>query len=119
LRARLASAPACFEFSVQTQSNSRTMPVEDASVEWPEAIAPFVPLARIEIPAQHFASNARTEQCENLSFNPWRALPEHRPLGGISRARRAIYEHMSSFRHQRNQIEPSEPNALMTQDAPH
>ncbi|MEK1942330.1 MAG: hypothetical protein AAAB16_18325, partial [Pseudomonas sp.] len=37
------------------------------------------------------------------SFNPWHALPEHRPLGGINRLRKAVYEAVSAYRHERNQ----------------
>jgi hypothetical protein len=33
-----------------------------------------------------------------MSFNPWHALPEHRPLGDMNRARREIYWAMSAFR---------------------
>ena len=37
---------------------------------------------------------------ENLSFTPWHSLPEHRPLGGINRARKAIYRAISRQRHE-------------------
>jgi hypothetical protein len=32
-----------------------------------------------------------------------RCLPEHRPLGGVSRARRQVYQALSTVRHERNQ----------------
>lgn len=88
------------------------MPIEDPSVEWSVMRSPPIVLARIEIPMQDFSSRERSEQCENLTFNPWRALAEHRPLGGISRARRAIYAHMSKYRHRRNKLTSAEPRTL-------
>jgi hypothetical protein len=33
-----------------------------------------------------------------MTFNPWHALPDHRPLGGFNRARREIYRAMAEFR---------------------
>ena len=39
--------------------------------------------------------------CESLSFNPWNALVDHRPLGDFNRARRAIYTAMAAFRAER------------------
>ena len=41
---------------------------------------------------------------ENMSFSPWHALEEHRPLGGINEARRRIYRDLSKFRHDQNKI---------------
>jgi hypothetical protein len=46
---------------------------------------------------------------ENLSFTPWHALPEHRPLGGINRARKVIYDLISTFRHRENDQPRREP----------
>ena len=31
------------------------------------------------------------KRCEAMSFTPWHALKEHRPLGGINRLRKAVY----------------------------
>ncbi|MCZ6772554.1 MAG: catalase family protein [Proteobacteria bacterium] len=113
LGARLAADDACFEFSVQFQSDAASMPIEDPSRKWSESRSPFIPVAKIEIPAQAFDSPGRMAFCENLSFNPWRVLPEHRPLGGISRARRVIYDEISKFRRDRNRIVADEPRNLM------
>ena len=46
---------------MQFQTNPRTMPIEDASVEWNERESPYVPLARIRIPKQAI-DEADTEQ---------------------------------------------------------
>ena len=87
------------------------MPIEDPSVRWDEGAAPFRKVATLEIPPQDFDTPERQHFAENLSYNPWRCLPEHRPLGGISRARRQVYRALSAYRHDRN-AEPSvEPEA--------
>ena len=44
-----------------------------------------------------------------MPANPWHCLPEHRPLGGINRARKIIYETMSKYRHARNSALRDEP----------
>ena len=75
------------------------MPVEDASIEWSEHSAPFRKVATIVIPPQTFDTPARMTFCENLSYTPWHSLPEHRPIGGINRARKVVYEAISKMRH--------------------
>ena len=47
--------------------------------------------------------------CENLSFTPWHTLLEHRPIGGIQRARKEIYQTISKVRHELNQQPRKEP----------
>lgn len=106
---RLAATPACFEFGVQLQKDPVAMPIEDPTVEWSEAVSPFVPVARIEIPAQKLDSAAQDAFCENLSFTPWHASPELQPLGAINRARKAIYEQISKIRHTQNAVPRTEP----------
>ncbi len=100
-----------FDFAVQKQLDADTMPIEDPGVRWSEQASPFIKLATIRIPLQEFDSAAQREFGENLSFNPWHSLPEHRPLGGINRARRIVYETISRFRHERNQVPQVEPTS--------
>jgi hypothetical protein len=98
---------ACFALQVQLQDPTQYMPIEDPSVEWDEAISPFITVANIRVPAQDFDSTEQNLFCDNLSFNPWQALPEHRPLGGINRLRKSVYEAVSVYRHARNQQIPA------------
>lgn len=98
----LDRVPACFALQVQRQNPEHYMPIEDTSVAWNEDIAPFETVATIKVPAQDFDSREQNLFCDNLSFNPWHALPEHRPIGGINRLRKAVYEAVSVYRHQRN-----------------
>lgn len=98
IRARLAREEAAFELMVQPQIDARRTPIEDAAVEWREQDAPYVPVARIRIPVQSLDDAARRARCEEVAFNPWHCLREHRPLGSMNRARREIYRAMAEFR---------------------
>ena len=106
-----ASGDAVFDFGIQFQTDERTMPIEDASVDWDEAVSPFHKVGTLTIPAQVFDTPERREFGDNLSFDPWRCLPEHRPLGGINRARLQVYEALSKFRFRRNEVPQAEPDA--------
>lgn len=106
---QLKAGEALFDFCVQFQTDARAMPIEDPRVEWSESASPFRKLATIRILQQDCDSPQQRAFAENLSFTPWHALPEHRPLGGINRARKLIYEAMSTFRHGRNQAPRREP----------
>ncbi|KQT42994.1 catalase [Aureimonas sp. Leaf454] len=97
------SQSATFELRAQLLTDRATMPVEDASVIWPEARSPHLPLARITVPPQPVWDAARAEGAdESLSFSPWQGLAAHRPLGSIMRARRPAYDMSASFRASRN-----------------
>ncbi len=99
-----------FEFQVQTQTDPVAMPIEDPTRLWDETISPFVTVGRLRIPTrQAFDTTERDRFAENLSFTPWHALPEHEPLGGINRVRRAVYESLSDFRHALNRVPREEP----------
>jgi uncharacterized membrane protein len=89
-----------FEFQVQRQADHKSMPTEDPTRPWDEGISPFETVARLRIPTgQAFDTEDRDRFAEGLTFTPWHALPEHEPLGGINRVRRAVYESLSEFRH--------------------
>ena len=104
--AQLSGDEARFDFSVQVQTDSLMMPVEDPTVDWG---APYQKVATIRIPPQEFDTPERNTFGENLSFTPWHSLPEHRPLGGINRAREAIYRAISKQRHELNGVPRREP----------
>jgi hypothetical protein len=77
------------------------MPLEDATAEWRERDSPFMHVARIVIPRQDVDAPGRDTQCEQMAFNPWHCLAEHRPLGNMNRARREIYAAMAKLRAER------------------
>ena len=106
LRAELAQTGACFIFQVQVQNpDADGLSLDDATRAWPEQDAPFTPLATISIPPQDFSDDEQAQFCENLSFKPWHALPEHRPLGQLNRLRRHAYPASSGYRHEQNETE--------------
>jgi len=107
MTAHLKNEDACFDFMVQLQVPGKNMPIEDTTVEWSESDSPFVPVARIEIKKQAFVENQET--CENLSFNPWHSLPEHRPLGVMNRVRKPLYLEVARYRRSMNNAPLCEP----------
>lgn len=109
LRQSLLSGSASFEFFVQFQTNTQTMPVEDPTIEWSEEISRPIKVATISIRSQRFESPEQQRFCENLSMNPWHSVSEHRPLGGINRTRKVVYDTISELRHEINKEKPIEP----------
>lgn len=89
-----------FEFQVQLRTSEQTMPIEDASVEWPEGESPYRTVAHLLLPRQEITLLLQQDANKNLSFNVWHALAAHRPLGGINRVRRWVYAISSDWRHQ-------------------
>jgi hypothetical protein len=98
LRAHLAQTEGAFDLMVQFHVDEHQTPIEDATVEWTQERSPWQAVAQIRIPRQAIDDAARSGRCEQMAFNPWHARSEHRPLGGMNRARREIYRAMSEFR---------------------
>ncbi|MFV8132666.1 catalase family protein [Streptomyces syringium] len=98
-----------FDFLVQVQTDPHRMPIENASVVWPERLSPFVPVATLRLPRQEFDTTQQFALADRLSFNPWHALPEHRPLGNQNRARRTIYLQLSRLRQSMNGTPHEDP----------
>jgi hypothetical protein len=105
----LAADEAIFDFMMQVQKDPVRMPVEDASVEWSENESPSIKVATLRIPPQSFRTREREELAEDLSFSPAHSLIDHRPIGGINRARIEIYRYLSEFRHKHNDKHLIEP----------
>jgi len=97
------------DFRIQLQTDSFLMPIENAAVLWPQQLSPRVSVATLRIPRQKFDSPAQINFEKQLSYNPWHCIPEHRPLGNQSRARKRMYLALSTFRHQMNAIPHYEP----------
>jgi hypothetical protein len=109
---QLDQGDACFDFMVQLRKNPLNMPIEDPTIEWNEEDSPFIPVAKITIPRQEFVSLKQVSFCENLSFTPWHTIPEHRPLGGINRVRKVVYDTISRIRHELNGEQRREPTGF-------
>jgi hypothetical protein len=103
LQQHLSRDDATFDFKVQLRTDAASMPIEDAGVEWREDRSPFVKVATLRIPKQQFRTPERDALSEALTFSPGHALVEHRPIGGVNRARMRVYKEQSAFRQQRDQ----------------
>ncbi|PRY57192.1 catalase family protein [Glycomyces artemisiae] len=102
-----------YELRAQLCTDVERMPVEDASVLWPEELSPHQSIAVLSFPAQEAYSDERRRWADDvLSFNPWHALEAHRPLGSIMRSRRRAYPRSSEFRHTYNGIAEHEPSSI-------
>lgn len=112
LEETLRSQQVLFEFQVQLRTSTETMPIEDATVEWPETESPYRTVGLCLIPRQEISALQRTNACRNLSFTVWHALAAHRPLGGINRVRREAYRVSSLWRHQAAGVEVREPESI-------
>jgi hypothetical protein len=108
-----ANEGAEYDLRAQLCVDEERMPVEDASVLWPEDLSPHQVVATLHLPAQDAYSDARRRYADDvLSFSPWHALEAHQPLGSIMRSRRAAYPSSSEFRHRLNGVELQEPSTI-------
>jgi len=99
-----------WELRVQLCTDLDAMPIEDASVAWPEDQSPYVAVARISVPPQAAWSEARSAAVDDgLAFSPWHSLAAHRPIGSIMRARRVACPQSAQFRGERNGCPMEEP----------
>lgn len=102
-----------WELRVQLCTDLQSMPVEDASVEWPQQDSPYLAVARLTVPPQTAWSEARSAVVDDgYSFSPWHGLAAHRPLGSVMRARKAAYEMSARFRAERNGRPLEQPKDL-------
>lgn len=107
--ASLAEGDVELDVRLQRQTDPHLMPIENNAVLWPENLSPRVSVATLRLPRQTFNSTAQMEFAKRLSYNPWHCIPEHRPLGNQSRARRRMYLELSTLRHTMNAVPHYEP----------
>ena len=107
--ATLAEQDVEFDISLQLQTDPFLMPIENNGVLWPTKLSPRVPAAVLRIPKQRFDSPEQLDFAKVLSYNPWHSIPEHRPLGNQSRARKRMYYELSLLRQKLNDVEHYEP----------
>lgn len=94
VRTHLAAGPIRYDLQLQFFVDEKTTPIEDGAVDWPEAVAPYVTVARLEVPPQALdgaEGKALADEVERATFDPWEALAAHRPLGATMRARKHAY----------------------------
>ena len=86
------------------QDPTRT-PIEDATRDWE---GDWIEVGSLEIPATDVTTpeaRALADEIERMSFDPWHAVEELRPLGAISRARKVAY-YEASVKHRDVAPEP-------------
>ena len=99
-----------WEFQVQLCRDLKAQPIEDPTVEWKEDEAPFVTVANVVAAPQDSWSDRKVKTVdEEMRFSVWTGLADHRPLGGINRARKQTYQHSARFRAQFNGCPFHEP----------
>jgi hypothetical protein len=104
-----------WEVRAQLCTDLELMPIENAAVVWPEEISPYRPIARITAKPQVAWSEARSAAVDDgMSFSPWHGLAAHRPLGGIMRVRKAVYEMAKKFRAEKNRRVIEEPREMVS-----
>lgn len=104
---------ATWEVRIQLCRDIDSMPLEDASVVWPEADSPYLPVARITAPPQAGWSEALSRAIDDgMAFSPWHGVLAHRPLGSIMRVRKAAYAMSARFRFERTGNIVREPRDL-------
>jgi hypothetical protein len=108
LEETLRTQQVLFEFQIQLRTSAISMPVEDASIEWPESESPYRTVALLLIPRQEIEAEQQKTMCRQLAFNVWLALADHRPLGRINRLRREVYPVSAAWRRQERLAPPQE-----------
>jgi len=99
-----------WELRVQLRTDPETMPVEDATKVWPEDKSPYIAVARITANSQDpWSEEYQAKIDTGMSFSPWHGIAAHRPLGGIMRVRKSIYERSVAFRGSHNGCPMTEP----------
>ena len=99
-----------WEVRVQLCTDLDKMPIEDASVEWPEDESPYVAVARLVAEPQPAWTEARSAVVDDkLAFSPWHGIAAHRPIGSVMRSRKPAYEMSKRFRAEHNGVTIDEP----------
>jgi catalase len=92
LAARLAQGPVSYEFQAQFFVDEATTPIEDPTIDWS---SPYTTLATLTI-HKHDVNAAEalelSKKMEEMSFDPWHAPKEFKPLGQMMRARSHAYK---------------------------
>ena len=105
VRREMARLDAEWEFQVQLCRDLDRQPIEDATVEWDEAISPFQRVGVLRVPAQDSWSAEQVREIdEETRFSVWTGLAAHQPLGNKT------YRHSADFRARVNNCPYHEPS---------
>jgi len=107
---RLNAGEARFRFMVQLRTVPEVMPLDQATVVWPEDLSPPIHVADLVIPAQDIADRGQAAYGDNLAMNIWRVTAEHAPVGSIAEARKVVYAASAELRRNVNGVPLGEPD---------
>jgi hypothetical protein len=101
------------DLKAQLNTDLDRMPIEDASIEWPEDISPYATLAKVAVSKQSAWNEASSAAVDDgMSFSPWHGLQDHRPLGSVMRGRRPAYRQSAQFRAEGSARAVVEPKSM-------
>lgn len=118
LKQRLLEGEVRLGFYLQLRTDPEEMPLDKAMTEWSETLSPPVKVAVITLLKQDIDQQGQDLYGENLSFNPWRTIEEHTPVGSISEARKEVYRASAELRRYKNGVPAVEPIHPRTITAP-
>lgn len=115
---RLAVRDYRFRFLIQKRTNPKTMPLDEATVNWPESESPFVHLATLIIPRQDVCERGQADYGQGLAYNIWRVPEVNAPSkeSSIAVVRKAVYAASAETRHRANGQplgDPPEPRSAI------
>ena len=89
---------------VQRRTAPDQMPLDQATVDWPQSESPYVQLATLVIPRQDVTTLGQAEYGQALDFNIFRLPPENAPVAksSIAAVRKAVYAASAGVRHKAN-----------------
>ncbi|NPU13495.1 hypothetical protein HL666_22255 [Bradyrhizobium sp. 83002] len=113
LALRLSQRPYRFRFMVQLRTNPATMPLDRATVDWPESESPFVEVGILELPRQDVNERGQPEYGQGLAYNIWRVPEVNAPAkeSTIAAARKVVYASSADVRHSANGQPLQDPTA--------
>ena len=115
--------PLVYRLQLQSFVDEARTPIEDASVDWPEAVAPYVDVGTLTLrpPEPAAEADAFAAEVERSVFDPWQALTAHRPLGEVMRARfrKGFDRAVAMVPNQVDKVEFELPDVLHTFKAGH
>jgi hypothetical protein len=121
LARRLRQREHALVLSVQVRTDAETMPLDRATVAWPEEASPYVPVARLVLARQDVEARGQCDYGQSLSFNIWRVPAENAPVAesSIAAVRKEVYAAGAALRHTANGQPLTEPTVpRSTEPAP-
>lgn len=101
---RLSEREYRFRFMLQRRTNPETMPLDEATVKWPESDSPFIQVATLILSRQDLRTHGQAEYGQSLAFNIFRVPPEQAPApeSSIAAVRKVVYAASAATRHDAN-----------------